>query len=225
MNYTSLFIDLDNTLLDFNKAESVAIREVLAENDLPHDDKTVKTYSEINKSFWERFERKEITKDAIFIGRFEVFLKILGTDKSPQEIAKEYGKQLSMGYYTVKGAFPILDYLKSRGYKLYATTNGISFTQYRRIERSGLKPYFDKVFVSEDAKHQKPEKEYFDYVINNIAEKNKSNMLIVGDSQSSDILGGINAGIDTCWYNPNGEKKKYFSRYEISSLEQLKDIL
>lgn len=225
MNYTSLFLDLDNTLLDFNKAESVAIREVLAKNSLPCDDETVKTYSAINKSFWERFERGDIPKEAIFVGRFEVLLETLKSDKKPQELAKEYCEHLSMGYYTVEGAFTILDYLKSKGYKLYATTNGISFTQYRRIEHSGLKPYFDKVFVSEDAKHQKPEKEYFDYVVDNIAEKDKSKMLIVGDSQSSDILGGINSGIDTCWYNPKGETAKYFSRYEISTLEQLKDIL
>ena len=101
----------------------------------------------------------------------------------------------------------------------------MSLTQYKRIEKSGLEPYFEKVFVSEDAGHQKPEKEYFEYVLANIPEKDKAKILIVGDSQSSDILGGINIGIDTCWYNPERSEAKYISKYEISYLSQLKEIL
>ena len=85
--------------------------------------------------------------------------------------------------------------------------------------------YFDKVFVSEDAGHQKPEKEYFDYVVDNIPETDKNKMLIIGDSQSSDILGGINSGIKTCWFNPDKLTAKYPCDLEINSLEQLKEIL
>ena len=98
-------------------------------------------------------------------------------------------------------------------------------TQFNRIKNSGLKQFFDDIFISEKAGHQKPEKEYFDYVISNIPEKNRENMLIIGDSQSSDILGGINSGIDTCWYNPNNENPKYKSNFEIKNLFQLKEIL
>lgn len=225
MKYTTLFLDLDNTLLDFNMAERVAVRKVLKSYSLPHDDVAVQKYSDINRDYWERFERGEIPKSAIFEGRFKTFLEFYGLTADTASISKDYCKNLSEGYFKVEGADDILTYLKAKGYYLCATTNGLSLTQFKRIENSGLNKYFDKVFVSEDAGHQKPEKEYFDYVIANIPEKDKAKMLIVGDSQSSDILGGINSGIDTCWFNPFGAIAKYPSTFCISSLTDLKNIL
>lgn len=225
MEYTSLFLDLDNTLLDFNKAEEWAISTVLKEYGLPCDQKTVKLYSYVNRSYWEQFERGEIPKEAIFEGRFKTLLSLLKQEGDSAAISKSYGLKLAQGYFKVDGADEILTYLKTKGYKLYATTNGFSFTQYNRIEKSGLEPYFEKVFISEDAGYQKPEKEYFDYCINHIEEKDRAKILIVGDSQSSDILGGINAGIDTCWYNPEQKSAKYKSKFEILDLSELKNIL
>ncbi len=225
MKYTSLFLDLDNTLLDFDMAEAVAVRKVLAKHSLPCHDEAVMVYSQINLSFWKRFEMGEIPKDAIFEGRFRSFLEHYGCNGDVSAISKDYCKNLSEGYFTVEGAMEILRYLKERGYNLYATTNGFSFTQYNRIKHSGLEHFFDNVFISEDAGHQKPEKEYFDYVLDQIPEKDKSRILVVGDSQSSDILGGINSGLDTCWFNPKNDTPKYKSNYEISSLLELKNIL
>ena len=225
MEYTSLFLDLDNTLLDFYKAEEMAIKSVLCMYSLPCDDKTVKLYSDINRSYWEQFERGEIPKEAIFEGRFKTLLSVLGVERDYSAIAKNYGIKLSEGYYKMDGADDILTYLKGKGYKLYATTNGFKFTQDNRIKHSGLDVYFDKIFISEEAGYQKPDKEYFDYCIDNIEEKDRSKILIVGDSQSSDILGGINAGIDTCWFNVDFKTAKYKSRFEISDLYELKNIL
>lgn len=223
--YTSLFLDLDNTLFDFNMAESVSIRKVLKKHNLPFDDFAVNTYSNINRTFWKKFEKGEIEKKEIFEGRFKALLNEFKLSGDTKEISIDYFTELSESYYTVEGTFDILNYLKSNEYKLYATTNGISLTQFKRIKGSGLDAYFDGVFVSEDAHHQKPEKEYFDYVINHIPEKNKSRILIIGDSQSSDILGGINSGIDTCWYNPNFLEPSYNSKFVIHSLKELKEIL
>ncbi len=225
MKYTSLFLDLDNTLLDFNLAEAEAVRKVLRLHGLPFDDNAVAAYHSINRNFWERFERGEIPKSDIFEGRFKAFLEKYKKTGDTAAISKEYCSYLAEGHYTVHGAFELLDYLKQKGYRLYATTNGFSFTQYRRIKESGLEPYFDGVFISEDTNHQKPEKEYFDFVISNIAEKNRRRILVVGDSQSSDILGGINSQLDTCWYNPEHLAPKYSATYEISSLQELKNIL
>ena len=223
--YTSLFLDVDNTLLDFYAAEDFAVRKVLRAHSLPFDDATVKLYSGINQSYWERFERGEIPKSDIFEGRFKTLLEALGAVGDTAVISKEYCCYLSEGYFKVDGAIEILEYLKNKGYKLYATTNGLASTQFKRIKNSGIEPFFDKIFVSEEAGHQKPEREYFDYVILNIPEKDKSKMLVVGDSQSSDILGGINAGIDTCWFNFQGITPKYKSKYEITKLSALKEIL
>ena len=152
--YTSLLLDLDDTLLDFKMAEAHAIRNVLSENGLPCDNEAVKTYSAVNKSYWERFERGEIPKSAIFTGRFETLLKIFGRTGDPEALSAEYAAGLSEGYFTVDGAFEILDYLKENGYMLYAATNGLSSTQYRRIAGSGLEPYFGMLFVWEDARCQ-----------------------------------------------------------------------
>lgn len=225
MKYTSLFLDLDNTLLDFNMAEKVAVKKVLKAHSLPCDEEAVKVYSAINKSYWERFEKGEIPKSEIFEGRFKTFLETYNAKGDTAAISAEYCLNLSEGYFKVEGAIEILEYLRLKGYKLYATTNGLSLTQFKRIKNSGLEPYFDKIFVSEEAGHQKPEKEYFDYVIANIEEKDKSKMLIVGDSMSSDILGGINSGIDTCWYNPDKISPKYTVKYQVATLFELKSIL
>lgn len=223
--YSSIFLDIDNTILDFYMAESVAIKEVLRSHSLPYDEKTVKLYSAINQSYWERFEKGEILKSEIFEGRFKSLLEALSLEGDTAQIAKDYFNELSCGYYKMDGAEEILEYLKSSGYKLYATTNGIALTQFRRIKNSGIEPYFDKIFVSEEAGCQKPEKEYYDYVIEHIEEKDKSKMLIIGDSQSSDILGGINSGIDTCWFNFNNGQPKYESKYVITRLCELMKIL
>ena len=223
--YTSLFLDLDNTLLDFNAAEAHAVRKVLKSHGLPHDDAAVALYSDINRSYWERFERGEIPREAIFEGRFKTLFEKLGVAGDTAKISKDYCLNLSEGYFKVEGADEILTYLKERGYKLYAASNGISLTQYKRIRGSGLFKYFDGVFVSEDTGHQKPEKEYYGYIIEKIPEKDKAKILILGDSQSSDILGGINSGIDTCWYNPENKAAKYPSKYQIGALSELEKIL
>ncbi len=225
MKYKVLFFDLDNTLLDFYKAEKSAVRLVLKQFSLPFDDTAVSTYSAINKSYWERFEKGEIKKDEIFEGRFHTFLDHYGLTADVPAIAKQYFKNLAEGYFTVTGATEILEYLKKKGYLIYATTNGVSFTQFNRIEHSGLKPYFDGVFVSEEVGFQKPKREYFEYAINHIKPCQRSEILVIGDSQSSDILGGINAELDTCWFNFENKQRIYKSTYEIKKLSDLKNIL
>ena len=218
-------MDLDNTLLDFSKSEEWAITKTLEEFGLPSDSETARLYSEINSSYWKRFEKGEIPKNAIFEGRFKTLLSVLKREGNTKSISEFYCKCLSNTYFKVEGADEVLTYLKNKGYKLYATTNGFAFTQKNRIEKSGLKKYFDDVFISEDLNAQKPENEYFEACIRRITQKDKSKILIVGDSQSSDILGGINVGIDTCWFKHKGETAKYYSKYTIENLKELTEIL
>ena len=225
MEYTTLFLDLDNTLLDFSKSEEWAITQTLEEFGLPSDSETARLYSEINNSYWKRFEKGEIPKNAIFEGRFKTLLSVLKREGNTKSISEFYCKCLSNTYFKVEGADEVLTYLKNKGYKLYATTNGFAFTQKNRIKNSGLSKYFDAVFISEDLNAQKPEKEYFEACIRGIPEKNKSKILIVGDSQSSDILGGINVSIDTCWFKQSSETAKYHSKYTIENLKKLTEIL
>ncbi len=223
--YTTIYFDLDNTLLDFTATEKAAITQLLQLHNLPISDEIIKTYSKINQSWWERFERGEIKKQEIFAGRFRTFLEKYNLKDDPQIMAKDYFGLLASGHHVMENAEKVLRYVKSKGYTVCITTNGISQTQYRRIEHSGLKQYFDYVFVSEDSGHQKPEKEYFDYVMANSPEKDKSKIIVIGDSQSSDILGGINFGVDTCWLNPKGQEAVNIPTYEIENILQIKNIL
>lgn len=224
-NYTTLYLDLDNTIFDFNKSENRAIRSVLKLHKLPCDEETARLYSSINLKWWKKFERGEISKNEIFTGRFSELLSAISASGNPKAMSLDYFKALSCGHDLIDGAIFLLKSLKACGYILCATTNGVSMTQHKRINDSGIGEFFDYVFVSEDAGHQKPEREYFDYVINNSPEKDRSKILIIGDSQTSDILGGINSGIDTCWYNPRGIKPAYKSLFEAKSLFEISDML
>lgn len=223
--YTVIFFDLDNTLLDFYASESRAIRQVLAKHGLPNGDAEAKLYSDINRSYWEAFERGDIKKEEIFAGRFRTFLERMGLNGDPEAIAKDYFGFLADGHDLMDGAVDILEWLRKSGCKVYATTNGVALTQYKRIKDSGLEPLFDGVFVSETVGAQKPSKEYFEYVIQNTPTVDRDKILVVGDSQSSDILGGINAGLDTCWVAPSGQENKYNATFHISSLDELKSII
>lgn len=224
-NYSTLYLDLDNTIFDFLKSENRAIKSVLELHKLPCDEDTARLYSFINLKWWEKFERGEIAKKEIFTGRFSELLSAINGKANPEDMSLDYFKALSCGHDLIDGALPLLKSLKDFGYTVCATTNGVSMTQHRRINDSGIDKFLDYVFVSEDAGHQKPEREYFDYVVNNSPEKDREKILIIGDSQTSDILGGVNSGIDTCWYNPNGLKPVYNSRFEVRSLAEISDIL
>ena len=223
--YTTLYFDLDNTLLDFSAAEHKAIRQLLSLHNLPITDEIVSTYSAINQTWWERFEKGKIKKQEIFVGRFRDLIARFGFEGDPTKMSEDYFEFLSEGYDLIDGADKALDYIKQKGYTVCITTNGMSRTQYRRIDNCTIKQYFDYIFVSEDAGHQKPEVEYFDYVMANTPEKDKSKILVIGDSMSSDILGGINFGVDTCWLNPKGKSGQYKTTHEIANIMQICDIL
>lgn len=225
MKYTTIYFDLDNTLLDFTASEGKAIRRLLKTYNLPCTDEVATRYSKINQSWWERFERGEIKKQDIYAGRFQTLLDYLGEERDAEAMALDYFGFLSDGHDVIEGAEAVLETLKSKGYTICVTTNGVSNTQYKRIGESGLKKYFDYVFVSEQAGHQKPERAYFEYVMANSPEKDKTKIIVIGDSQSSDILGGINAGLDTCWYNPKGDSAVYTSTYEINDIKDILNIL
>ena len=223
--YTTLYFDLDNTLLDFSAAEHKAIRNLFALHNLPISDEKIAKYSAINLTWWERFEKGEIKKCEIYSGRFREYLEFYGLDGDPQQMAEDYFDFLSEGYDLIDGADKALEYIKSQGYTVCITTNGMSRTQYRRINNCSIKQFFDYIFVSEDAGHQKQEVEYFDYLMANTSEKDKSKILVIGDSMSSDILGGINFQVDTCWLNPKGKSGQYEATYEIANIMQICEIL
>lgn len=225
MKYTTLYFDLDNTLLDFSSAEKTAIAKLLSNYGIEPKNEYVNLYSQINKMVWGRFERGEIKREDIFESRFVEFAEKIGVAVDTAGMSRDYFPLLAEGHDVLPGAHDVLKYLKSRGYTICVTTNGVSITQHKRISESGLEGYFDFVFISEETGHKKPEKEYFDFVLQRTPEKNRKKILIIGDSQTSDVLGGVNAGIDTCWLNATNDADRYPHSYEIRDIRELLNIL
>ena len=222
--YTTLLFDADDTLLDFKRCESAAFKKMMTVRNLPLEDGDDELYSRINQSFWELFELGKIPKSAISAGRYEEFFRVKGINTDFVAAAKTYEGLLSEQHIMIDGALDLLAEL-SKDYDIYIITNGTDYIQKRRLTESGIADYIKGTFISETVGAPKPENKYFDYVLKNIAERDKTKVLIVGDSMSSDILGGINAGIDTCWYNPKGLEQKYKPTYQIKSLSEVKKVL
>lgn len=225
--YTALLLDADDTLLDFKAAEAACVKQVFEHFGRTADDAVVSRYSAINHGLWKKFERGEISKGDISSRRFTRLFEELEVSEDGIAAERFYREKLGECAFLVPGALKLCEDL-SRCYPLYIITNGVSKTQYQRIEKSGLAKYLSGIFVSEDAGAQKPSIGYFDYVFSKLSEEERSCPLVFGDSLSSDIQGAVNAGIDSCWFNPNGTKRPPEApcpTYEIQTFQQLYSIL
>ena len=198
-----LFLDLDNTILDFTKAESVAIRKTMSVYGLEPTDALARRYSEVNDRHWKALERGELTRDQVVVGRFAAFFGEQGIAVDAAAVAKTYETLLSQGHYFLPGAEEAVERL-SKKYRLFLASNGTASVQKGRMTSANLYRFFETVFVSQEIGYNKPSVEYFNACFDSIAGFDKEKAIIVGDSLSSDIKGGINAGIDTCWYAPHG---------------------
>lgn len=226
--YKYLLWDIDGTVLNFLAAEAHAIRFLFKKYNLGVcDDEKLNLYSGINKKYWGMLERNELTKPEILIGRFREFFGIIGADTS---IAESFNKdyQVALGDY-IEFVDHAKEALLSQKGKcvLAAVTNGTKIAQAKKLRMSGLDQVFDAIFISENVGFEKPNKEFFDHVFTSLGVTDKSEVLIIGDSLTSDILGGVNAGIDTCWFNPMHKSKSLDIpvTYEIDDLCKLKDIV
>lgn len=221
-----ILFDLDDTLLDFHKAEAAAIKKTFSHIGIPADDAVIARYSDINASQWRRLEKGEISREQVLVERFDILFAELGV-RIPSEMAqKTYEYLLGVGHYFIDGAPEILDALHGR-YRLYLVSNGTANVQDRRLHSADMEKYFDGVFISERVGYNKPSKAFFDACFAQIDGFEKDKAIIVGDTLSSDILGGINAGIKTCWFNPKGlpADPAIPADYEIRALPELPALL
>ncbi len=205
MKYGIILFDADETLLDFHKSEYEAICEAMTAYGIEPTDGRVKLYSEINLSLWKKLEKGEIEKKVLLYRRFELFLEALGISADARKMADTYMNALSTKGYVLDGAEKMLRALKGKA-RMYIVTNGVEFIQKGRYARCGIDKYFDGIFISDCVGFEKPALGYFEHVAENIDGFDKNKAVIVGDSLTSDIRGGINFGIDTCWYNPFGKE-------------------
>ncbi len=221
-----LLLDLDDTILDFHKAEGVAIRRTFRHFGIDPTDAVVERYSVINKAHWARLERKELTREQVLVGRFAQLFAELGVETDATGVARQYEQFLSQGHWFLPGAEEALIELSAK-YRLFLVSNGTAIVQKGRLDSSGIRKYFEKIFVSQEIGATKPSLEYFDAVFSQIPNFDKTKAIIVGDSLGSDILGGINAGIATCWVNPHHTPANPHipADYEIEALAQLPALL
>ncbi|MGY1465052.1 YjjG family noncanonical pyrimidine nucleotidase [Bacillus toyonensis] len=224
--YKTLLFDVDDTLLDFQKTEKVALRMLFEEKGIPLTSEVEARYKKVNKGLWDVFEKGEINRDEVVNTRFSILFKEYGEEVDGILFENNYRSYLEEGNQLIQGAFEFINQIQNE-YDLYIVTNGVSKTQDKRLRNAGLHSLFKGIFVSEDTGFQKPMKEYFDYVFERIPSFASEEGLIIGDSLSADIKGGYVVGIDTCWFNP--EKKLNDSEivptYEVHSFEDLYALL
>lgn len=221
-----LFLDLDDTILDFHKAERIAVSKTIRDFGLEPTEAVLERYRTINKYHWECLERGEMTRDQVLLGRFAMLFRELGVEVDAEKCARQYEHNLGIGHYFLPGAEEAVDIL-SKKYRLFLASNGTASVQKGRMTSANLYRFFETVFVSQEIGANKPSLVYFERCFAQIPGFDKSKAIIVGDSLSSDILGGQNAGIATCWVNPKHLPRREDIRvdYEIEYLSQLPALL
>ena len=226
MNKKILLIDLDNTLIDFNECARHSIINAFEELGFTYTENVFKTFIEENVKIWKRLEKGEITKPQLRANRWNIILGKLGIDFDGTVLEKMFENGVANHACPVEGAHDLLDYLQGK-YKLYIVSNGFRFVQESRLKIGNFEKYFDGVFVSEDIGIPKPAKEFFDYCFENINHPPKDDVILIGDSITADILGGINYGIDTIWFNKNNEPlpENINPTYTVNTLNEIKNIL
>lgn len=222
-----LLFDVDRTLLDFKKSEQIALENALEAFSFSYSEEIRARYEAINRYYWGEFEKGRMEKSQILSARFDDLFHEFGFLGDSVVFDRYYRNELSKIAELIDGADKLLIYLKEKGYRIFYVTNGTREVQWPRLKKSGLEKLADGIFISEEIGFQKPEKTYFKIVFSQIPDFQKEEAIIIGDSLTSDILGGVNMGIDTVWYNPEGEKNTLLIpvTYEISDLWELKTIL
>ena len=227
MTYKFLLFDLDHTLLDFDTAEDVALTQLLKEEGVTDIQAYKDYYVPMNKSLWKDLELKKITKQELVNTRFSKLFSHFGIEKDGVYLAERYQFYLAQQGQVFSGAMELLDSLIDRGYELYAATNGITTIQTGRLAQSGLAPYFNQVFISEQLQTQKPDALFYEKIGQQIAGFSKGKTLMIGDSLTADIQGGNNADIGTIWYNPHHLENHTQAQptYEVDSYQALLELL
>ncbi|MBR5094791.1 MAG: YjjG family noncanonical pyrimidine nucleotidase [Oscillospiraceae bacterium] len=201
MKIASVFLDLDDTILDFRWAEERSLREALRAVGVELTQEMHRRYRAINCRQWELLEEGALSREEVLTSRFGILFREYGIDASPERVCDAYERGLGVGHRFMPGAEALLQTLHGR-YGLYLASNGSAAVQASRIESAGLAKWMDGIFISEELGADKPSRRYFDLCFSRIQDLDPHRAIIVGDSLTSDIRGGLNAGIRTCWYDP-----------------------
>ncbi len=221
-----VFIDLDNTIFDFDTAEKRALFKMLETIGVVPGDELYNCYHKANISQWKRLELGEITKAQVKVNRYKILFDKFGIEKSPETATKIYEDFLCQGHIFLEGAKEFIENLSSK-YCIYIMSNGTLRVQRGRLASSGIAPLFDGIFISEEMGAEKPDKVFFENAFSTIEGFDKNKAVIIGDSLTSDIKGGKNAGIKTIWFNrlELDNDSEIIPDYTVNSFEEINELL
>ena len=224
--YNCIMMDIDNTLLDFDAAEHKALLETLQQFSLPCDEAAVSRYHEINSSLWGELNKGKIRRDKLVVERFDRFVKEIGAAAKATELNRAYTEHLATHADVIPGAEEALQELAEVA-TMIAVSNGTESVERGRLKLSGFEKYFDDIFISETVGVSKPNPKIFQMAMRKLGIEHSDKVLVVGDSLSADIQGGVNAGLDTCWVNFANEENDtgIQPKYTIQSYEELYKIV
>lgn len=223
--FECLLLDLDDTILDFHKAERRALSRTLERFGWEPTEEVLDLYHDINLWHWKQMEKGLINRDQVLLGRFEELSCRLGRRVDPKAMSEDYARNLSEGHFFLPGAQEALEQLFGH-YRLFIVSNGTAWVQHGRMTSANLYRFFEKVFISQEIGYNKPDRAFFDACFAQIPGFRPERALMVGDSLSSDILGGIQAGIQTVWVNPAHKSGGSIRPdYEMEALRDLPELL
>ena len=223
-NYHWLFFDADNTLFDFNRSQAYALEQSFLSYNLPYQSTFNDIYTEVNRMCWLAFEDGILDQQTLKRRRFEMLFEEIGHKTNAALFGKTYLQHLSETDFLVPGARELLDEVRPK-YQLAIITNGLKIVQRPRIRNAKLLDYFSTIVVSEEIGAAKPDARFFDIAFEQAGHPEKANVLVIGDSLNSDIKGGNNYGLDTCWLNFEEKRPdKIIPTFEINALEELIEV-
>ena len=221
-----LLLDLDDTLLDFKASEADGLRKTLHSIGIEPTEEIVRRYSEINDAQWKLLELGKLTRLEVKRRRFELLFEWLGVRHDVEPVRLYYEKVLGESHVFFDGAEQFLKDVYGK-YALYVVSNGTTTVQNGRIASAGIADYFDGIFLSEEIGFVKPQREFFEVCFSKIPNFEASEAIVLGDSLTSDIQGGINAGVRTCWFNPEAKagRDDICPDYEVQTLSEFVALL
>lgn len=222
MRFTKIFLDMDDTLFDFQKSEREALQYALDKNGIVFTPKLADDFHQINDNCWKQFERGELTRTQVQLSRYAQLFSLYGIHADAQKVNTVYMRQLGESAYLTDGAYRLCEQLHEKA-DLYIVTNGVAKNQIRRLQKSGLEQFMRAIFISEQMGCKKPQKEFFDIVFRELGISDKRDCILLGDSPTSDIAGARNAGIASCLFSKQDIPCGY--DYRIERLEEFIGIV
>lgn len=226
MKYDTLLFDADNTLWDFDLSEKFALFKVLGEESIEYQPELLATWHSVNKLCWLQLEEGLLSAEDLRWVRWERFFEQLGKTGNYADMGERYSMHLGTTDFMIPGAKLLLEKLSAQR-TLAMVTNGLKEVQRKRLLNTNIADYFDAIIISDEIGISKPHTAFFDHTFSELNQPDKKTTLMIGDSLSSDILGGNNYGLDTCWFNPQRKEANsgVVPRFTIKTLEDLWQVV